>query len=215
MENLYTVQKTYEALVSPDTEEGKKAMSDDNRIFHSEYEQQMYRAWLTRASIQAAINWLDRPEAQWVADHDVMLNLLKKKLEDKNKIHEATRNESGFVKEKIISFNKEQSEANKIIDSLKDTKSIYISNNWQVSIKWSTPVNPDKAMMKWEKYTTLWWETKDNKRSIYILDNQNNQMTAFFILDKNNTIINQKPSDISAHKNITYIPQIPYMIQTN
>lgn len=46
MENLYTVQKTYEALSGPVQE------NDQTRIFDNEYARKMYYAGLTKASVQ-------------------------------------------------------------------------------------------------------------------------------------------------------------------
>lgn len=87
MENLYTVQKTYEALVWPVRE------NDQTRIFENEYARKMYYAWLTKASVRSAINWLKRPESAGVADHGKMLQLLEEKLENISRIQAEVRAE--------------------------------------------------------------------------------------------------------------------------
>ena len=61
-ENLYSVQKTYEALVSLDTDAGRKLAFDDSRIFKNEVARQMYLVSLKGADLQSAIVWLGKDE---------------------------------------------------------------------------------------------------------------------------------------------------------
>lgn len=204
MENLYTVQKTYEALT------GSVQENDPFRIFNNEYERQMYHAGLTKASVQSAINWLKRPESFWVADHDKMLQLLREKLGGISQINKETRQQ---IKE-CVDFSKEQNKVTDILISLTDTKStdIHTDTAWQVTYKWLTPTNPTVAMVRWSQYTTIWWEITENKRAVYIMDTQTSRINTSFIIAQNNTIVEQKPPSAIAQKNIAFIPPISYTI---
>lgn len=90
-ENLFTVQKTYEALVTPDTPEGKRLQFDETRIFKTEYERQMHLAGLKGVNIDAAIAWLEKPESRGVENAAAMLDLLKKKKAELHSIQQKTR----------------------------------------------------------------------------------------------------------------------------
>lgn len=92
-ENLYTVQKTYEALVATDADAAKKLAFDESRIFKTEYERQQYLVRLTGDSLRAAITWLEKSENSGVSKQENMLKLLKAKESDLVAIQGRTRAE--------------------------------------------------------------------------------------------------------------------------
>lgn len=90
-ENLYTVQKLYEALVLPKTPEAEKLAFDETRIFKNEYERQMYLVSLTSQNLVAAIKWLERPENALVQDAAKMKQFLEWKQKEFTYIQSQSR----------------------------------------------------------------------------------------------------------------------------
>ena len=77
--NLSEVQKTYEALIAPETDAGKKLEFDSTRMFKTEFARQSYLVRLTGENLAAAIIWLKKPENSWVSNCQNMLSLLTEK----------------------------------------------------------------------------------------------------------------------------------------
>ncbi|MDD2917262.1 MAG: hypothetical protein PHH70_05450 [Candidatus Gracilibacteria bacterium] len=98
-ENLYTVQKTYEALIDPNSaskEEQaieKDLKFDDTRIFKTEFDRQMYLVSLTGDDLRAAIAWLKDSKNERVTKQSEMLKLLGGKQAALGDIQAATRKE--------------------------------------------------------------------------------------------------------------------------